>query len=911
MKIKHILPLLAAVSIFAFSCKIEEPVVETTLSVNPTSLSFAYEGSSQSVTVTTNAAQWEAIGDQNWLTVVPANDGKTFAVTASAYTETGAAARTATVTVTAGTKTAKVSVSQTAETVVFTVEGGTADVPAEGASVNVKVKHNTTYTVGTLPEWITNVSTKAVTTDNLKFQVAANATYDARTADITFTAATGQTGKVTVKQTGAKKPEGIRTAAELQAWLADAKEDTKLAADIDMTGVTLVPCDSLVKTLDGQNHSIKNWTSNVPLVVINCGTVKDIVLDRSCVFSSVEGKGNTSFIVTDNRGTVENCVNNADITMKDLSGSSNFGVIVAKQTGAKAKTVSCVNNGNLKCAEGGVNLGGQNLHGGIVGRLDAGSVEKCGNTGNFTLNFNATAGNYYLGGVVGFFDGDGTVTVKECWNKGTVAFVGTGLAKPVVVGGVIGSTKAGAGTFVNYGLVKDCTNEGEVTLKVSGTGYSNVGGVIAYAEANLEGCSNSGKVSNINEGTVAMTGPSVGGVAGRTLYNVKDCSNSGEIVMKGLRTAATAKKAFMGGKEAPCMGGVVGCAGPLEATSDLVMSGCKNTSSKFNCEVTMGASNATATYIGAVVGNNSVAVENCENSGNIKISNDQHKSARLGGIAGNAIGTLKNCTNKGNVEWEGILTTDGACSTSSGNQAYVGGIIGSATVATAVADGCVNEGTVRLLQTRYSTAFTYVGGIAGNDDADILNCENKGLVESTSASNVRVAGIAGTATKNITACKNNGTVSVKNAKAVSGTGYLTGVAGIVAHSGCVISGCSTTGAITCTDCEPDTKAGFIAGTVGNSNKTWDGVSIAGEISAAGCYAGVLLGGQIGLSADKAKTDITTTVAQTEAITVSSATKINGTAVTAADLTDKTKLVGFILEGFEDCFVVGQKGVILK
>lgn len=101
--------------------------------------------------------------------------------------------------------------------VVFTVSGGTVEVPSNGGEVNVKVEYSEAYTVGILPSWVT-VGTKATKTDNLTFIVAANTTDAIRQADIIFTSNSGKTGKVTIKQAFGDPPLPATTALTTAKW---------------------------------------------------------------------------------------------------------------------------------------------------------------------------------------------------------------------------------------------------------------------------------------------------------------------------------------------------------------------------------------------------------------------------------------------------------------------------------------------------------------------------------------------------------------------------------------------------------------------------------------------------------------------------------------------------------------------
>lgn len=214
MKVKHLLILAAALSFLAAGCKEPQPTPtptpqpEKTLTVAPTTLNFETAGATKKVTVTTEDT-WEATASATWIELKVESKTSLAVTVKENVAEAGkaAAAREGTITVkTAGGKTASVAVTQDAESIIFTVVGGTAEIAAEGGPLEVKVDHNVDYQVAVGADWIEEATTKAVATDTRKFTVKAN-TGDARQGEITFTPAGGTAQKVTVKQAEYVAPE--------------------------------------------------------------------------------------------------------------------------------------------------------------------------------------------------------------------------------------------------------------------------------------------------------------------------------------------------------------------------------------------------------------------------------------------------------------------------------------------------------------------------------------------------------------------------------------------------------------------------------------------------------------------------------------------------------------------------------
>ena len=165
-------------------------------------------------------------------------------------------------------------------------------------------------------------------------------------------------------------------------------------------------------------------------------------------------------------------------------------------------------------------------------------------------------------------------------------------------------------------------------------------------------------------------------------------------------------------------------------------------------------------------------------------------------------GYVKNCTirNLGMVD-----TCIEGTSTSDDNNAYAGGIVGSAYNSTIT--NCYNTGNVTATATStYSSSYAYAGGIVGYTSGSTINdCYNTGSVTATASSSssyadVYAGGIVGYvhngSTTTITDCNNTGSVT-----STSGffAAYAGGIVGYV-HNGSTttITDCYNTGSVTAT-----------------------------------------------------------------------------------------------------------------
>jgi len=195
---------------FAFavcSCK-KDDSCDDTLSLSTKTLNFTQEASSQNVTVTTNVKEWTATCDSSWITVVLANDGKSFLVQVTENVAPGgeaADARSANVFVHAGALLDSVKVIQGEESKVFDVNAyDKLDIyPAEGGEVSVKVSYNSSYTVSGTTDWLKQEeeeATKGALDDTLTFIISDNTTVNPRSAKLKFTSSKGDVKEVEISQ---------------------------------------------------------------------------------------------------------------------------------------------------------------------------------------------------------------------------------------------------------------------------------------------------------------------------------------------------------------------------------------------------------------------------------------------------------------------------------------------------------------------------------------------------------------------------------------------------------------------------------------------------------------------------------------------------------------------------------------
>ena len=180
------------------------PTVIPELSLSDLAANFEATGSlEKSISVTSNV-DWTVSCPDAWVTVSPAagTGNGSFKITVAANDKFEA--RSSTVTVKAGDKTASVRVSQLSLTPSILVSPASLEADAAGATVSVDVTSNASWTVSVPSgvDWITPDAASGEGSKKVTFTVAANAGFETRSADVTFTAQ-GKTAVVKISQAAA------------------------------------------------------------------------------------------------------------------------------------------------------------------------------------------------------------------------------------------------------------------------------------------------------------------------------------------------------------------------------------------------------------------------------------------------------------------------------------------------------------------------------------------------------------------------------------------------------------------------------------------------------------------------------------------------------------------------------------
>ena len=169
------------------------------LSVNETSLTFTAAAGSKSVTVTTDAASWNATADKEWVT--PTKSGNTLTINVLANTTTSD--RISVVTVTAGdANPVTLAVTQAKPDLFITLSPTSYTFGSAAGTTQVTVSSNVSWTASSdATSWLTVSPASGTNNGSLTLTVKANTVTSARTATITVSGS-GITKTCSITQSG-------------------------------------------------------------------------------------------------------------------------------------------------------------------------------------------------------------------------------------------------------------------------------------------------------------------------------------------------------------------------------------------------------------------------------------------------------------------------------------------------------------------------------------------------------------------------------------------------------------------------------------------------------------------------------------------------------------------------------------
>lgn len=187
------------------------------------------------------------------------------------------------------------------------------------------------------------------------------------------------------------------------------------------------PIDGFKGTFDGQGHTISginvktNASSYVALFteLWSVGEVKNLIV-KDCIFESQTNSIQyvAGIVARNYYGVVRNCsVLDSEISGNNNSWDNCYGGIVGYNS--RGRIINCYSSGNMINST-------QGYAGGICGYEDRGSIENC-------CNLSQVSGSETVGGIVGTHESG---LIRNCYNAGTVTYTGT--EENPYVGGIVG-----------------------------------------------------------------------------------------------------------------------------------------------------------------------------------------------------------------------------------------------------------------------------------------------------------------------------------------------------------------------------------------------------------------------------------------------------------------------------------------
>lgn len=323
----------------------------------------------------------------------------------------------------------------------------------------------------------------------------------------------------------------------------------------------------------------------------------------------------------------------------------------------------------------------------------------------------------------GIFDGKG-FSIKNCAITAPLFGNNSGNIQKLVIDSNCSLNASGPFAVIaskNTGTISNCVNNAEINVSTPDA-LTILGPIALYNEGTIDGCKNSGAITI---GGSSATSICIGGIVAFTKGAVNNCENSGKVTIS-LPSVNTIKEGeiytSVNKTVYPITGGICGL-------------------SNFGTD-------------------SSIGFLKCTNKGELSVSFNGDLANRfyLAGICGTSIGgKIEGCVNEGNA----TLKYSKGGATTTGKQLWLGGMTNAnvneyvgATFGFAVITSCTNKGDLTV-NSDYTGAYTYVGGICGAGDAEttgatdnlVSNCVNEGKISAEGYGKIRCGGISGVAVK--------------------------------------------------------------------------------------------------------------------------------------------------------------------
>lgn len=308
--------------------------------------------------------------------------------------------------------------------------------------------------------------------------------------------------------------------------------DTKdMSGNISHLGTSWIPIGTSAQqyagTFDGSGHTISNLNYRTPYmkdssntgvsgempglfgyVAVN-GTVKNVTLDkmtrRVASRNSSSDVTKSGTIVSNNAGTIENCINlGGGVFVAEVNSVNNIGGIAGSNSGnivdcvnyesiAREKAsqyiagITPINSGTISGCSNYGDMDGACYIAGIVGSVSGGTVTKCYNAGKISSNASKDRNTVYgvTAGIAGTVSHSENAHITDCWNSGSVTSTNGG------IGGIVGEVPSGetwSDTETKRARILNCLNTGNIGANIAAdrvpgiSGLNEVGGIVGHQE---------------------------------------------------------------------------------------------------------------------------------------------------------------------------------------------------------------------------------------------------------------------------------------------------------------------------------------------------------------------------------------------------------------------------------------------
>lgn len=296
-------------------------------------------------------------------------------------------------------------------------------------------------------------------------------------------------------------PQRLKTVSQTTGDNEDKLVENTQSTDLHSVNLFATFADTFADA-----HNLKVMAGG-PLFGTVCGSIRNLTVEDA----KIEATADDAAVVVGVAGsseTEEDFVMK-NVTVKKSSVSSDY-----KRAGA---LIAHLRNGVVENCVAECPVYAQQQAGGLIGRVDAGTLTGCSATGN------ATAEAYYIGGLVGYA---GNVTVKGCSATGDVSSLGGNYSR---AGGLIGQIEGNA-------TLEKC----HATGNVEGQGHMAGGlvGIIGETEGytvSISKCYATGSVTlpHGESGNWSHAGGLLGTISSlNTELSISDCYSTGAILSR-------------------------------------------------------------------------------------------------------------------------------------------------------------------------------------------------------------------------------------------------------------------------------------------------------------------------------------------------------------------------------------------